>query len=48
MVYAAQGADVWDVIVDGCILVKDRKLLTVDLENIIEKIVRLSENIKKK
>jgi 5-methylthioadenosine/S-adenosylhomocysteine deaminase len=48
IVYAAQGSDVQDVIVNGRILIKDRKLLTVDLENIIEKIIKLSENIKKK
>ena len=48
IVYAAQGSDVQDVIVDGRILIKDRKLLTVDLENIIEEVIKLSENIKKK
>ncbi len=47
IVYAAQGTDVRDVIVDGRILVKDRKLLTMDLENIIEKVIKLSETIKK-
>jgi len=48
IVYAAQGSDVQDVIVDGNILVKDRILLTVDVENIIEKVIRFSDNIKKK
>jgi len=48
IVYAAQGSDVQDVIVDGRILVKDRTLLTVDVENIIEKVIRFSDNIKKK
>jgi 5-methylthioadenosine/S-adenosylhomocysteine deaminase len=48
IVYAAQGSDVQDVIVDGHILVKDRTLLTVDVENIIEKVIRFSDNIKKK
>jgi 5-methylthioadenosine/S-adenosylhomocysteine deaminase len=48
MVYAAQGSDVRDVIVDGRLLIKDRKLLTVDLENIIEKVIKLSAAIKKK
>ncbi|MBU0985645.1 MAG: amidohydrolase family protein, partial [Proteobacteria bacterium] len=47
IVYAAQGSDVQDVIVDGRILVKDRKLLTVDLENVIEKVIKLSQTIKK-
>lgn len=45
IVYAAQGSDVKDVIANGRILVKDRKLLTVDLENIMEKVIRISENI---
>ena len=48
IVYAAQGSDVQDIIVDGRILVKDRKLLTVDIENIIKKVIRFSDNIKKK
>lgn len=48
IVYAAQGSDVQDVIVDGRILIKDRKLLTVDLENIIKKVIKFSKNIKKK
>jgi 5-methylthioadenosine/S-adenosylhomocysteine deaminase len=46
MVYAAQGSDVRDVIVNGRLLVKDRKLLTVNLENIIEEVIKLSKNIK--
>jgi 5-methylthioadenosine/S-adenosylhomocysteine deaminase len=48
MVYAAQGSDVQDVIVNGRILIKDRKLLTVDVEDIIEKVNKFSENIKKR
>jgi len=48
IVYSAQGSDVQDVIVDGRILIKDRKLLTVDVENIIKKVIRLSDNIRKK
>jgi 5-methylthioadenosine/S-adenosylhomocysteine deaminase len=47
IVYAAQGSDVRDVIVDGQILVKDRKVLTVDLEDIIYKVVKFSETLKK-
>jgi len=48
IVYSAQGSDVQDVIVNGLILIKDRKFLTVDLENIIEKVNKLSERIKKR
>jgi 5-methylthioadenosine/S-adenosylhomocysteine deaminase len=47
IVYAAQGSDVQDVIVSGRTLIKDRKLLTVDLENVIEKVIKLSAAIKK-
>jgi 5-methylthioadenosine/S-adenosylhomocysteine deaminase len=47
IVYAAQGSDVRDVIVNGRFLVKDRKLLTIDLENIIERVIKLSKTIKK-
>jgi 5-methylthioadenosine/S-adenosylhomocysteine deaminase len=47
IVYAAQGSDVRDVIVNGRLLVKDRKLLTVDSENVIEKVIKLSKTIKK-
>ena len=47
IVYAAQGADVRDVIVNGRLLVKDRKLLTIDLENITQKVIELSKSIKK-
>jgi len=46
IVYAAQGSDVQDVIVNGRILIKDRKFLAFDLEDIIEKAIKFSENIK--
>jgi 5-methylthioadenosine/S-adenosylhomocysteine deaminase len=46
IVYAAQGSDVQDVIVDGRILIKDRKLLSVDLENLVEKVIKFSENVR--
>ncbi|MEJ2656932.1 MAG: amidohydrolase [Desulfobacterales bacterium] len=45
IVYAAQASDVRDVIVNGRLLVKDRKLLTIDLENIIDTVVTFSKNI---
>jgi cytosine/adenosine deaminase-related metal-dependent hydrolase len=43
MVYAAQGSDVQDVIINGRLLVKDRKLQNIDLEDIIEKVIKFSE-----
>jgi 5-methylthioadenosine/S-adenosylhomocysteine deaminase len=48
MVYAAQGSDVQDVIVNGELLVKNRKLQSIELEQIIEKVIHLSKIIKKK
>jgi len=45
MVYAAHGSDVRDVIVNGRLLVKDRKLLTIDMEGIINKVVKFSETL---
>ena len=45
MVYAAQGSDVQDVIVNGRLLVKDRELLTINIKDIIEKVIKFSENL---
>ena len=36
IVYAAKGSDVTDVIVDGNVLVRDRKLLNLDLDEILD------------
>jgi 5-methylthioadenosine/S-adenosylhomocysteine deaminase len=47
MVYAAQGSDVRDVVVNGRLLVRNRKLLIVNLEDTIEKVINFSETIKK-
>ena len=48
IVYAANGQDVRDVIVSGNILLRNRELLTVDLEDILEKVSEICDNIKKK
>jgi 5-methylthioadenosine/S-adenosylhomocysteine deaminase len=48
IIYAAQGSDVRDVMVAGKILVRNKNLLTVDLEDILERLARLSKRIKKK
>lgn len=44
--YAVQGPDVRDVIVEGKVLMRDRNLLTINLEDILEKIIRLGKIIK--
>ena len=48
IVYAANGQDVRDVIVSGNILVRNRELLTVDLEDRLEKVNEISDDIKEK
>jgi 5-methylthioadenosine/S-adenosylhomocysteine deaminase len=47
IVYSVQGSDVRDVIVAGRILVRDQNLLTIDLEDILERVAEISEVIKK-
>jgi 5-methylthioadenosine/S-adenosylhomocysteine deaminase len=48
IVYTAQGSDVRDVMVAGRILVRNKNLLTIDLEDILERVTRLSGSILKK
>ena len=47
IVYAMRGSDVRDVIVSGKVLVRDRNLMTLDLENILERATEFSETIKR-
>jgi 5-methylthioadenosine/S-adenosylhomocysteine deaminase len=47
IVYSARGSDVRDVLVAGRILVRDHNLLSIDLEEILEKAAEISEIIKK-
>jgi 5-methylthioadenosine/S-adenosylhomocysteine deaminase len=46
VVYSANGGDVKDVIVNGKILMKDRKFLTLDQKTIMERVRAISESIK--
>ncbi|UCE56355.1 MAG: amidohydrolase [Desulfobacterales bacterium] len=46
IVYAAKGSDVRDVMVAGNILVRDGKLLTVDLDAIIDRVNEIASNIR--
>jgi 5-methylthioadenosine/S-adenosylhomocysteine deaminase len=48
IVYAARGSDVRDVIVAGKILLRDQNLRTINLEETLERVVDISETIKKK
>ena len=45
IVYAAGGADVKDVIVSGKIIVHNREVLTLDVENILEEVASLAKVI---
>lgn len=48
LVYSAKGSDVRDVIVAGRVILKDRKLLTLDMGEIYEKVSVISSRIRKK
>jgi len=48
LIYTAQGSDVRDVIVAGKILVRDRNLLTIDLEDTFKSIGAIGNNIIKR
>jgi 5-methylthioadenosine/S-adenosylhomocysteine deaminase len=45
IVYTAKCSDVCDVVVDGCVLVKDRNVLSLDVEKIMAKIREIAEGI---
>ena len=45
LVYAASGADVRDVMIDGVLLVKDRRLLTIDIDAVMGQVNRIARNI---
>ncbi len=47
IVYSATGSDVRDVIVAGEIIVKNKKMLSLDIEDIIDKVNQLGARIKK-
>lgn len=46
LVYSANGADVKDVIVDGRVLMKERKFTTVDPDEVMGKVKEISEEIR--
>ena len=46
IVYAAKGSDVTDVIVAGNVLVRDRKLLNLDLDEILDQVNAIASRIR--
>ena len=48
LVYAASGADVRDVIVSGNIVVRNRKILTIDLDDVMSQVQNLAKQISDK
>jgi len=46
IVYTAKSSDVHDVVVDGCVLVKDRNVLSLDVEEIMAKVREIANHIK--
>jgi 5-methylthioadenosine/S-adenosylhomocysteine deaminase len=48
LVYSATGADVRDVIIDGKIVMQNRRLLTLDEERILGRMKEIRENIQKR
>ena len=46
IVYTAKSSDVRDVVVNGCVLVKDRKILRLDVEEIMAKVREIAAHIK--
>ncbi len=45
LVYSANGSDVRDVIIDGKVVVQNRKLLTIDVEGVMKKLKELGADI---
>jgi 5-methylthioadenosine/S-adenosylhomocysteine deaminase len=46
LVYAARGADVRDVIIDGSIVMRKRQLLDVDEQEVMAKVREIAESIR--
>jgi 5-methylthioadenosine/S-adenosylhomocysteine deaminase len=47
IVYTAKSSDVRDVVVDGSVLVKDRNVLSLDVEKIMARVREIGGDIKK-
>ncbi len=46
-VYAAQGSDVQTVLINGALVMQDRKILSFDLKETLEQVRRLADQVKK-
>lgn len=46
-VYAAQGSDVQTVLINGALVMQDRKVLSFDLQETLEQVCRLADQVKK-
>ena len=46
LVYAARGADVRDAIIDGRVVMRNRELLTVDLERVMAEVRKIAKKIR--
>ena len=47
IVYACRGSDVRDVIIDGIIVMRDRRLLTLDVQRAMDDVREIAERVKK-
>ena len=46
LVYSASGGDVRDVIIDGRVVYREGQFLTLDKDNIMAEVVRISQGIR--
>ncbi len=47
LVYSASGADVQTSIINGKIVMRDRRLLTIDIEEVMDRVIRIAQDIKR-
>jgi 5-methylthioadenosine/S-adenosylhomocysteine deaminase len=46
LVYAASGSDVATVIINGAVVMKDRRLMTMDIDDVMEQVRKIAEKIR--
>ena len=47
LVYSASGADVQTSIINGKIVMRDRRLLTIDIEEVMDRVIEIAQDIKR-